>query len=584
MSESLNFSFRHVEEDEQPALQPLMRALTGRTARPVGGDQVVLYDWPMNDLKTLCTRVKEASLRMPRSTTIIYTKTETRMDWSQVAFDDHTAEECRIKWQQLSANVRNFRTISEIITDTERWLDSKPRRAKQALADHPDKPSKPATIFIRYMIAELPQLKAQYPNLSHREIIRKIGEMYKSLPPAKIDQLKASWLAEQEEYTARLEKFYAAHPEAAPYTRQTNTSLAGHKPETGFMLFAAEKAKDPKFANATKEELRTKWVKLKDQKKVTYIEAALMANQQNESQSLTMMPKAKCDILTKDEREVYDRFLGKPTRPPQTGFALFKSIASVELKDLSTAERNKEFHERWSLMSRAEQSKFNNEIKLMKQTFDHDMTEYLKKLKQREQLLMENRPGISAKMSQALTNGQSLLSLPKRPRLPSESTYGAGDNSLMSLTRSPTKNESSSALKDLKFAGVKLTSPHSDQESADDVNAVTAFPSKQKSSEDLVAPTGKVSSPAKDQLTSPTKRKLSNTIDTPAKIDHTKVTALRCYQESELENWREVNPDLSDKKLLKSIAAAFEELPEKKKAKWARRAEKRLRKMSVGGV
>lgn len=44
-------------------------------------------------------------------------------------------------------------------------------------------------------------------------------------------------------------------------------------------------------------------------------------------------------------------------------------------------------------MSRAEQNKFNNEIKLMKQAFDNDMAEYLKKLKHREQLLIENGPG-----------------------------------------------------------------------------------------------------------------------------------------------------------------------------------------------
>lgn len=55
---------------------------------------------------------------------------------------------------------------------------------------------------------------------------------------------------------------------------------------------------------------------------------------------------------------------------------------------------SEEFQGRWALMSRAEQNKFHNEVKLMKQTFDNDMTEYLKRLKQREQHLIQNGPGV----------------------------------------------------------------------------------------------------------------------------------------------------------------------------------------------
>lgn len=64
-------------------------------------------------------------------------------------------------------------------------------------------------------------------------------------------QMKAEYQRESEDYVARLEKFYAEHPEAAPYSRPVNSSLGGSRSGTGtgFMHFVEEKIKDPKFAN-----------------------------------------------------------------------------------------------------------------------------------------------------------------------------------------------------------------------------------------------------------------------------------------------------------------------------------------------
>lgn len=44
----------------------------------------------------------------------------------------------------------------------------------------------------------------------------------------------------------------------------------------------------------------------------------------------------------------------------------------------------------WNTMSRPEQNKFNNEVKIFRQQYERKMTEYLERLAQREQKLAEN--------------------------------------------------------------------------------------------------------------------------------------------------------------------------------------------------
>ena len=48
----------------------------------------------------------------------------------QVAFDDHTAEECRERWLEIQSRLRVHRTLDELLDDAQaaRW-DSKRNRA-----------------------------------------------------------------------------------------------------------------------------------------------------------------------------------------------------------------------------------------------------------------------------------------------------------------------------------------------------------------------------------------------------------------------------------------------------------------------
>lgn len=42
------------------------------------------------------------------------------------------------------------------------------------------------------MMGEMPKLKAKYPNMAHKDVVRKIGEMYKKLTPSKVDRVGSS--------------------------------------------------------------------------------------------------------------------------------------------------------------------------------------------------------------------------------------------------------------------------------------------------------------------------------------------------------------------------------------------------------
>ncbi|XP_003746890.1 nucleolar transcription factor 1 [Galendromus occidentalis] len=482
MDEMMNISF-HADDDVK--------------VRPAVGEQM-LYEWTVEDLKTLCSRIKEASLRFQNALNASYTKTENRLDWEEIAFAGHDSEECRTKWQQVCSNIRTYRTMAEIVEDAEQWLSKGPRSAKVAGKYHPDKPSRPPTIFFKFLMEQLPKVKAKYPELTHRQIVSKIGAMYKTITPKKLNQLKAEFLKEQESYKTRLEEFYQAHPGVKPTKVPASTAPKG---TSGLAFFIAEKMQDPMHANSSKEELRAKWLELKDKKKVAYIEMALEAHRKNAG-AASFMAKPTKDVLSKEERIIYDRFLGKPEKPPMSGFALFKSIASAtKHQNLSVAERNKEITLSWNNLSRPDQNKFNNEVKIFKQQYDRKMAEYLDRLAQREQRITEaasslHSSDVHGSDPAPISNGSSA---PKRVKL---------EESTKCSSESPKK-------------------PHSKSLA----------------------------------VTKPSKK-------TP------KLTALAWYQESQWSEWRELNPGLSDAELRSAIAEDYATLSEKKKQKWARKAEK----------
>ncbi|OQR72791.1 nucleolar transcription factor 1-like [Tropilaelaps mercedesae] len=88
---------------------------------------------------------------------------EARLDWSHIAFGKYSAIDCRSKWAELSQKVRQFRTLTELLADTQDLIKTStsgmftpiatPVRDRETRkpAKHPELPKKPLTPYMRQL-------------------------------------------------------------------------------------------------------------------------------------------------------------------------------------------------------------------------------------------------------------------------------------------------------------------------------------------------------------------------------------------------------------------------------------------------
>ena len=111
-------------------------------AAPKGQDR-----WSQEDMLTLLECMKN---NIPSNGSSKFKTTESHMDWEKVAFKDFSGDMCKLKWVEISNEVRKFRTLTELILDAQEHVKN-PYKGKK-LKKHPDFPKKPLTPYFRFFM------------------------------------------------------------------------------------------------------------------------------------------------------------------------------------------------------------------------------------------------------------------------------------------------------------------------------------------------------------------------------------------------------------------------------------------------
>ncbi|XP_023329465.1 nucleolar transcription factor 1-A [Eurytemora carolleeae] len=83
-------------------------------------DDPVLLVLPTKDeLQVLLDRIEH---QLPRDDHVKYDSRARKLDWEQIKFKNHTAEDCKRYWEHIQARIRRFRILSEMIPDARQWL------------------------------------------------------------------------------------------------------------------------------------------------------------------------------------------------------------------------------------------------------------------------------------------------------------------------------------------------------------------------------------------------------------------------------------------------------------------------------
>ncbi|XP_059934675.1 upstream-binding factor 1-like protein 1 [Mesoplodon densirostris] len=286
-------------------------------------------DWSKEDIVKLLECMEN---NIPSNDRRTFKTTQSQMDWEKVAFKDFSGEMCKLKWLELSYNLRKFRTLKELVLEAKENVDNpyKCRKHKK----HPDLPKKPLTAYLRFFKEMQPQYSQKYPKMSNWELTKVLAEEYKKLPEQLKLKYRQDFQKEKQEFEEKIALFREQHPDLV------QNSMKSDVPK-------GSQTKAPK----------------KFQGRVQKVKSSPENN-------LSMKRK----------------FHGEPQKPPTNGYHKFHEDlwSSRELQVLPLKECMVEISRRWQRVPQNQKEHYKKEAEELQKQYKVDLDLWLKSLSPEE--------------------------------------------------------------------------------------------------------------------------------------------------------------------------------------------------------
>ncbi|XP_061694818.1 upstream binding transcription factor, like isoform X2 [Syngnathoides biaculeatus] len=375
---------------------------SGVSAPQSGRLKIIKDEWRQEDCLTLLERIRSL---LPDGDAMKYKTTESHFDWDKVGFGNFTGEMCRQKWSKVSTEVRKYRTMTELIMDAIDFVKN-PYKGKK-LKTHPDFPKKPLTPYFRFFMEKRAKYAKIHPEMSNLDLTKILSKKYKELPDKKKQKYVAEFQREKEAFEKNMARFKHEHPELIEASKKSDLP---EKPKTPQQLWYNHEKKTymkmhPQVSQKElKEVLRRQWSQLSDKKRLKWISKALELQKDYED-SMRAYHEAHPDVansddhvrsvLTKAERQLKDKFDGRPTKPPPNGYSLYCAELMVNMKDVPSTERMVLCSKRWKMMTQKEKDLFQRRCEQRKKQYDMDLHRFLESLpeEERDRVVSEEKLG-----------------------------------------------------------------------------------------------------------------------------------------------------------------------------------------------
>ncbi|XP_039595146.1 nucleolar transcription factor 1 [Polypterus senegalus] len=387
--------------------------------------------WSKEDLLHLLENMK---LNIPPNDVSKFKTSESHLNWDKVAFNHHTGDVCRQKWLQISNKIRKFRTLTELIVDAEDQVQN-PYKGKK-LKQHPDFPKKPLTPYFRFFTEKRAKYAKLHPEMSSLDLTKILSKKYKELPEKKKMKYIEDFQREKEEYERSMDKFRKDHPDLMENLKRSDVP---DKPKTPQQLWYnhEKKAYLKNYPDATtkeiKENLAKQWTQLSDKKRLKWINKSLEQQKQYEELMRVYVhqhPELNISqevisksTLTKAERQLKDKFAGRPTKPPPNCYSMYCAELMSNMKDVPSTERMMMCSKQWKLLSQKQKDVYQKRCEQRKKDYEVELNRYLCSLPEKEQqrVLEEekmqgyNKRVTSSPSSRSNSNAKGSSGKPKRP-------------------------------------------------------------------------------------------------------------------------------------------------------------------------
>lgn len=351
--------------------------------------------WPQDDLLKLLEAMK---VNLPQKDLTKYKTSESHLDWEKVAFNSYTAEMCKQKWQEVSREIRKFRTLTELIFDAQDYIKN-PYKGKK-LKKHPDFPKKPLTPYFRFFMEKRAKYAKLHPEMSNLDLTKILSKKYRELPEKKKKKYVEDFLRDKETFVQSMLKFREEHPDLMESMTKKGSNVP-EKPKTPQQLWYnhEKKALLKTHPDATtkdiKDSLGKQWTQLSDKKRLKWIAKSLELQklyeetmreyiQQHPELNMTQENIVK-STLTKAERHLKDKSEGRPDKPPPNGYSMFCAELMSSMKDVPSTERMVMCSQQWKLLKQAEKDGYQKRCEQRKKEYEVEMNRFLCTLSEEEQ-------------------------------------------------------------------------------------------------------------------------------------------------------------------------------------------------------
>ncbi|NXD31805.1 UBF1 factor, partial [Spelaeornis formosus] len=391
--------------------------------------------WSQEDMLTLLECMKN---NLPSNDGSKFKTTESHLDWEKVAFKDFSGEMCKMKWMEISNEVRKFRTLTELIMDAEEHVKN-PYKGKK-LKKHPDFPKKPLTPYFRFFMEKRAKYAKLHPEMSNLDLTKILSKKYKELPEKKKMKYIQDFQREKQEFERNLARFREEGiqqkerkekvSESLPLAGRLGEGRAEEQPCSG-----GQGLRGGATTKEVKESLGKQWSQLSDKKRLKWIHKALEQRKEYEEIMRDYIQKhpelniseegITRSTLTKAERQLKDKFDGRPTKPPPNSYSLYCAELMANMKDVPSTERMVLCSQQWKLLSQKEKDAYHKKCDQKKKDYEIELLRFLESLPEEEQqrvlgeekMLGSNRKGATSPASKKSSpeTGKASSEKPKRP-------------------------------------------------------------------------------------------------------------------------------------------------------------------------
>ncbi|NXT29805.1 UBF1 factor, partial [Syrrhaptes paradoxus] len=390
--------------------------------------------WSQEDMLTLLECMKN---NLPSNDGSKFKTTESHLDWEKVAFKDFSGEMCKMKWMEISNEVRKFRTLTELIMDAEEHVKN-PYKGKK-LKKHPDFPKKPLTPYFRFFMEKRAKYAKLHPEMSNLDLTKILSKKYKELPEKKKMKYIQDFQREKQEFERNLARFSWVPSGQDGRQRLFLPFFIIFFPPLFFLDFTPLPSPLALGFQATtkevKESLGKQWSQLSDKKRLKWIHKALEQRKEYEEIMRDYIQKhpelniseegITRSTLTKAERQLKDKFDGRPTKPPPNSYSLYCAELMANMKDVPSTERMVLCSQQWKLLSQKEKDAYHKKCDQKKKDYEIELLRFLESLPEEEQqrvlgeekMLGSNRKGATSPASKKSSpeTGKASSEKPKRP-------------------------------------------------------------------------------------------------------------------------------------------------------------------------